>query len=327
MHAKTLLLFPLALSVTGILAAAQADTAAPVLQTQDPIQVSADPKRFDLLAVDSARHRLLAAHSQAGTLSIVDISTDKLEREIAVGDKPSGVAVDSRDGKYLVGTLTGVTIVDAKTLEKTAFIATAGPTDSMVFDPDDGDLYVGHDDGAELWVIDVQQAKLTGDIAIPGVPELLDVDANSHRLYQNIKDKDEVAVIDTITGKVVAEWPTPATDSPHGLALDAKHGRLYVSGHSAKVSVFSLPDGKSLPAIDIGEGRSDQTALDLDTGRLYIPNSGKLVAVQLSDGAVLGSVPIPQGTHSVAVDPATHLVWIAYADDKHSYVQAFAPSH
>ena len=320
MHAKSLLVFPLLLSAS-LFSSAQADSSAPVLQAQTPIQVSAEGKRFDLLAVDSTHHRLLAAHSQAGTLSVVDTASGKLEKEIAVGDKPSGVAIDAEDGKYFIGTLTGVTFVDSKTLEKAAFVATSGPTDAMVYVG--GKLYVGHDDGSELWVIDVKTAKLLGSIAIPGVPEIADAD-DTH-LYQNIKDKNEVAVIDLASGKVTATWATPATDSPHGLALDAKGKRLYVTGHSAKVSVFSL-DGKNLPAIDIGDGRSDQTALDLGLGRLYIPNSGKLVAVQTSDGKVLGSVSIPQGTHSVAVDPATYRVWIAYADDKASYVQAYAPA-
>lgn len=325
MNTKTLSVLSLALSVSSTLASAQADSAAPVLQAQTPIQVSGEGKRFDVIAIDSAKHRLLAGHSQAGTLSIVDTAANKLEKEIPVGDKPSGVAVDSQDGEYFVGTLTGVTFVDSKTLEKTAFVATSGPTDAMVYDSENGKLYVGHDDGSELWVIDVKQAKLTGNITIPGVPEFVDVDTHSHRMYQNIKDKNEVAVIDTGTGKIVAEWSTPSTDSPHGLALDSKHGRLYVAGHSANISVFSLADGKALPAINIGDGRVDEIAFDPETNRLYIPSSGRLVAVQLSDGRVLGSVAIPQGTHSVAVDPSTHLVWIAFADDKDSYVQAFKP--
>jgi YVTN family beta-propeller protein len=323
MKTKTLLALPLIICASGMLAGARADSATPVLQAQTPIQVSGEAKRFDVIAVDSGKHRLLAAHSQAGTLSIVDTTANKLEKEIPVGDKPSGVAVDSQDGKYFVGTLTGVTIVDSKTLEKTAFVATSGPTDAMAYA--DGKLYVGHDDGSELWVIDVKQAKLAGNIAIPGVPEFVDVDTHTHRMYQNIKDKNEVAVIDTGTGKILATWPTPSTDSPHGLALDSKDGRLYVAGHSADISVFSLTDGKALPAIDVGDGRVDEIAFDPETGRLYIPSSGRLVAVQLSDGKILGSVTIPQGTHSVAVDPVTHLVWIAYADDKDSYVQAFKP--
>src|SRR6185312_9158906 len=296
MRSKTPWLLSLAL-IAGVANAADA----PPLQPGSPIRISAEGKRFDLLTVDAAQYRLLAAHSQAGTLSVVDTA----------------------DGKYFVVTLTGVTFIDSKTLDKSAFVATPGPTDAMVYA--DGKLYVGHDDGSELWVIDVKSAKLTGSIAIPGVPEIADADGK--HLYQNIKDKNEVAVIDLGTGKVTATWATPSTDSPHGLALDAKAGRLYISGHSANVSVLSVADGKAGALINIGDGRSDQTAFDAGNGRLYIPSSGRLVTVQASDGKVLGEVAIPQGCHSVAVDPTTHRVWIAYADDKASYVQAFTPSH
>ncbi|MFI4921150.1 MAG: YncE family protein, partial [Gammaproteobacteria bacterium] len=166
---------------------------------------------------------------------------------------------------------------------------------------------------------------IIGHIDIPGVPEIMEMDAASHRIYINIKDKNEVAVIDLQKGAVTAVWPAPATDSPHGLALDLKGGRLYVAGHSPTVSVFSLADGKSLPGINIGDGRVDQIAFDAGTGKLYIPSSGRLVTVDTGTGSVLGDVAINKGTHSVAVDPNTHLVWIVYADDKASFAQAFAP--
>lgn len=328
MRAKSsvsLLLTSIAASLIAV--SAQAGSNLPSLQAQTPIQVSAKAKRFDLVAVDSMHHRLLAAHSQAGTLTIVDTLTNKLEREIPVGES-SGVAIDAQDGIYFVGTTKGVAVVNSKTLKKTAFIQTPGPTDAMAFDPANDRLYVGHDDGKELWIIDARQAKLAGHIDIPGVPELMDVDAHTRRLYLNIKDRNEVAVINLSTGKVIANWPVPATNSPHGLVLDRRDGRLFVAGHSSIVSVFSLPSGKRLNDINVGAGHIDQIAFDQQTGRLYCPSSGRLVAIQIGDAAdsVLGSVAIPEGTHSVAVDSATHLIWIAYADHNHSYVQAFAPN-
>ena len=323
MQAKILSLLPLALAALSI--QSQADTAAP-LTPQAPIQVSAEPKRFDLVQVDGTTHRLLAAHSQAGTLTVIDLTTGKLEREIPAVEKTSGVAVDAADGKYYAGGIQGVAVIDSKTLQKTGFIATPGPTDDMAFDAESGKLYVSHDDGTELWVVDAKKDVIVGHIDIPGVPEIMGLDGANHRLYLNIKDKDEVAVLDLAKGTVLMTWPTPATDSPHGLILDARSGRLYVAGHSANVSVLSL-DGKGLPSINIGDGRVDQIAFDASTGRLYVPSSGRLVAVDTTKGAVLGEVAIPKSTHSVAVDPNTHLVWIVYADDKASYAQAFAPPH
>ncbi|HEV2172190.1 MAG TPA: YncE family protein [Nitrospira sp.] len=319
-----------ALIFTGLGALSQgtafgADTS-PVLTALPAVQVSETPKRFDLLAMDQHNHRLLAAHAQAGALSVVDANSDKLRWDEPLGDHSSGVAVDSDTDRYYVSLDNGVAAVDSNTLHRTFYIDTPGPTDAIIYDPGTRKVYVGHDDGTELWVIDGKTEKLLGHINVPGVPELMDVDPASHHLYLNIKDKDEVAVIDTRTDTVVTTWSTPATHSPHGLVLDIHGGRVFVAGQSSKVSVFSL-EGKPVGTIDIGPGRVDQIAFDPNNQRLYVPSSGRLVAVDVSGGAkVLGSVEIPDGTHSVAVDPDTHFVWIAYADKDHSYVQAYSPS-
>lgn len=278
------------------------------------------------MTVDAERRRLLAAHSQAGALTIVDLDKNKLEREVPVG-KSSGVAVDPADGKYFVGTSQGVAVVDRNTLKKIDFISTPGPADAIIFDSYDGRLYVGHDDDGEIWIIDPRQDKIVGRIAIPGAPELMAIDPRSHRLYVNIKPNNEVVAIDPSSGEVVAHWSTLPTNSPHGLAFDLPDGRLFVAGQSRTVSVFSSPTGKPLKGIDIGPGHVDQIAFDEGSRRLYCPSSGRLVSIRVApdSAAVIGSTPIPEGAHSVAVDPNTHRVWIAYADKHHSYVQAFVP--
>lgn len=327
MRTKAFLIPVLAVCTVGMFS--QGVMAAPrgqVLSKKTAIEVSVASKRFDLMAVDKTQHRLLAAHSRAGTLTVVDLVHNRLEDEISVG-RSSGVAIDTRDGKYFVGTTKGVAVVDSKTLKKTDFIRTSGPTDAMVFSPDNDKLYVGHDDGKELWVINARRDKITGHIAIPGAPELMAIDPYAHRLYLNIKPRNEVIVINTVTDEIVAHWSSLPTKSPQGLALDVRHHRLYVAGHSHIVSVFSLPSGRQVKGIDIGPGHVDQIALDPSVGRLYCPSSGRLVVVKVSgrSGTVLGSVPIPKGTHSVAVDPNSHWVWIAYADHNHSYLESFTP--
>lgn len=279
------------------------------------------------MTVDNTRHRLLAAHSQAGTLTVVNLLNNSLEAEIPVGSDSSGVAVDAKGEKYFVGTDKGIAVVDARSLKETGFIATPGPADAMIFDPYNGDLYVGHDDGTELWVVDTRLDKIKGRIAIPGAPELMALDSRSHRLYVNIKPLNEILVIDTATSKDIAHWSTLPTESPHGLALDADNHRLYIAGHSRTVSVLSIPAGKHQGTIDIGPGQVDQIAFDVQAQRLYCPSSGQLVNIGTSGETpqVVGSLSISPGTHSVAVDPTTHWVWIAYANSGGSYVEGLAP--
>lgn len=318
-----LLLFPYIL-----ITSAEATPPRFALEPTTPIEVSETPKRFDLIAVDALHHRLLAAHSRAGTLTVVNLHTLKPIAEIPVGQS-SGVAVDENDDRYFVGTRHGIAVVNLNTLRKTGFIRTPGPADTMVLDSKDDQLYVGHDDGKELWVIDAHHQRIIDKIAIPGVPELMVIDARTHRLYLNIKTLDEVIAIDTTTNQIIHHWLTPKTHSPHGLAMDLRSQRLFVAGRSSTVSVFSLPSGQPLAGIHIGPGRVDQVAYDSNAHRLYCPSSGRLVVIGMGrdSGTVLTSVKIPETTHSVAVDPDTHWVWIAYADGKHSYVQAFVPKN
>ena len=88
----------------------------------------------------------------------------------------------------------------------------------MVFDPHNDRLYVGHDDDGELWVIDPQHYKIIGRIAIPGAPELMAIDPQSHRLYLNIKPKNEVVAIDPGT----RQDHRPLVDLAHQLAAWAR---------------------------------------------------------------------------------------------------------
>lgn len=315
------------LCVLAFVPAAQGSSIGTGLVEQALIKVSPQPRRFDLMTIDVARHRLLAAHSRADALTVVDLHRDRLLAEIPVGSESAGVAVDTGDGKYYVGTRKGVAVINARTLKMTHLIATPGPVDAMVFDARNHDLYAAHDDGTQVWTIDTRSNKIKGMLATPAAPELMAIDARLHRLYVNIKPRNQVMSFDTVTGKALASWSTLPTRSPHGLVLNPTTQRMYIAGRSHQVTVYALPSGKRGPNIGIGPGWVDQIALDTRAHRLYCPSSGRLMIIQTSGRypGVLGSIAIPGGTHSIAVDPRTHWVWISFAGTHGSYVEGLAP--
>ncbi|WP_097461355.1 YncE family protein [Mangrovitalea sediminis] len=318
----------LILALAAVSSARASAAAAKVLTPEAPIEVSAKAARFDLMTVDASQRRLLAAHSHAHTLTVVDLRKDALIGEIPVG-KSSGVAVDTIDNKYFVGTEHGVAVVDRRTLKKVGLIKTPGPADAMIFDPANDELYVGHDDGKALWIIDAHSNKRVGHIAIPGAPELMALDANAHHLYLNIKPRNEVLEIDTTTHKILHHWSTQPANSPHGLALDEDAQRLFVGGRSEKIAVLSAATGAPEQSITIGRGNHiDQMAYDPQYHRLYCPDHGRLIVIdtQPTSKPVLATLEIPKGTHSATFDPVTHKVWIAYVRHGHSYVQSFKPA-
>lgn len=281
------------------------------------------PGRFDALTFDSVNHRVLAAHSEAGTLAVLDTVTGK-SREITTGPI-NGVAVSERLNRvFVAGGGNKLIALDRKTLAPVGSVDLGGPADIVTLDTKRNQVYVCHDDGIEDWVFDGKSLKLLGSVAIEEAPEFVEYDAATDKLYQNIKSTNHVQVIDPKTKKVVATWPTAPMESPHGIALDLKNRRVYSVGRNGKLACFDLKTGKLLSTTEITSG-VDQIAIDHELGRIYCPGQGKLsvVAVYGSTPMVLQTLSIPRGVHTLTVDPKTHDVWLAYADAKNAYLAQY----
>ena len=319
------LLSALSLAACAPCALADDTAASPLLAAQTPIEVPGGPGKFDWMAVDRGLHRILASHAGKGTLVVFDLGTREV-RQLQAGEV-NGEAVDEKDD--LLATGGGgktVTIFKRSTLEKVGEIALDGPADAIAFEPKSGNFYVDEDDGTRVWVIDPRTLKIAGAVTIAGAPEYLVYDGAARRFYQNIKTANCLQVIDPAKRKVVASWPTAPTNSPHGLAAGT-NGRLYIAGKNI-LSVMDAKSGKILGSTEIAKGSVDQIDIDEAKGRVYCANSSGSISVVgiTEDGAkLLGIVPSHKGSHTLAVDPDTHSVWICYSDDKGSYLQEYRP--
>ena len=315
---------PVPLIVCGFLAAAcVAHSASAPLVADPPIVVPESKGGFDYLQVDAAQRRLLANHTGNNTLDVFDLDSGKLIKHIPTG-KAQGVAVVAELGKYFVSVSREqiVAVIDSKTLEKTGEIKLAGPADSIVFHAKNHSVYVDHDDGAHVWVIDARTEKITATVDIPEGPEYILSDPESDRVFQNIKLSDALVVIDPATNTVRERWTTAPAKSPHGLALDPKTHRLFCAGANGKLAVIDSTSGKLITVVDIAAG-VDQIAFDPDTKRVYCPSKNGVLSVveETAEGATsLGDVKTAPGAKTIAIDPKTHAVWVAYADKEKSYI-------
>ena len=171
------------LVVFGILAGNLVQAAAP-LALQEPIIVPDSKGGFDYLQVDAPARRLLANHTGNNTLDVLDLDSGKLIKHIPTG-KAQGVAVVADAGRYYVSVSREklVAIIDSKSLTKIGEIKLDGPSDSLVYDPKNHCLYVGHDDNTDLWVIDTKSDKLVATIKIAEGPEYVVYDPESDRVW------------------------------------------------------------------------------------------------------------------------------------------------
>ena len=290
------------------------------LKKEDPIPVSGTHGRFDFLAIDSKTGRLVTPHAGNGTLDLFDAVSGKLLQVIPTG-KAQGVAVDPEAGKYYVSVSKEkkLVIVDSSSFTILGEISLPGEADVLAFDSRNHTAYIGHDDATEVWAVDVKALKIVASIPIPEGPEAIVYDAAHDRVYANSKSGNVVVVIDPTSNQAVASWATAPAQAPHGSAIDSKGNRLFVAGGNGKLVAIDLGSGKVVADADIAP-KVDQIAYDPGLNRVYCASgTGVLSVVDAAQGLrSLGDIPTQPGAHSVAVDPKSHGVLIAYAADNNS---------
>jgi DNA-binding beta-propeller fold protein YncE len=293
------------------------------LSLGEPMAVPGTKGGFDFLEIDRQMHRLLADHTGNKSLDVFDLPDGKLIKSVATG-AAQGVAVDASHNNYYVTVSDQKKLVevDRRTLEVSGSVDLPGPPDALTYFPKTGLVYVDHDDGEDLWVIDPVAKKIVTTITIPTAPEYILYDPDFDGLFQNIKSKPVMLLIDARSNTIAQTWSTLPAEKPHGLALDSKTRRLFSAGGNGKLVVMDCTTGVCLKSVDIAPG-VDQIAFDPGNQRIYCASGqGKLsVLEETIEGAKsLGDVETAKGAHTLAVDPDTHSVWIAFAKEGVAYI-------
>jgi DNA-binding beta-propeller fold protein YncE len=298
------------------------------LQPAASIELPDSKGWFDFLQIDTKRNRLLAAHQKDGTADYFDLAKNKLISRIKLGAAVDH-AVDATSTVYFVSVTDEqrVAFVDAATLKELQSVKLDGPTDRILFEPNNHLVYVTHDDGSNVWVIDPATTKVIGSVEIPGVPEYMVYDASTDRIYLNIKDADLVAVIDPKTNTTVAKWPTAPAKSPHGLALDAATRRVFVAGGNGKLVAIDTSTGRVMGEAAVAD-KVDQIAFDPAREVVYCAAPGKMTLVRTSGPSMApaGEIQTALTAKNVAVDPRTGAVWTTYTDGKSSFAKSWVPA-
>jgi DNA-binding beta-propeller fold protein YncE len=292
-----------------------------------PVELAGTHGKFDFIKVDATRRRLLACHTGNGSLDVIDLDTSKLIKSVSTG-AAQGVAIDDKNGRYFVSVSKPpqLVIIDVSKLEATGTVSLPGPADLCAYSSALNRVFVDRDDKPE-------QVAINLDGMFAGKPQIFtgsgmeDLAFNSDGtcLVQNVKDTSRVSVDSSLT-KVAASYSTLPAEKPHGLAM-AGGNNVLIAGGNGKLVLLDFKAGKILASADIAP-RVDEIAYDPGTGAVYCASGTGVISVVNLAGQKLtaaGSIPSSQGAHSIAVDPKTHTVWIAFAKDDKPYVQVFTP--
>ena len=324
MKLKFVLVFASVAIVTSLLPVTAAETLIP----GKPVELPGTQGKFDFIKVDSAKGRLLLCHTKNGSLDVVDLKSSKLIKSIATG-AAQGVAMDNKGGRYFVSVSNPpkLVIIDSEKLSVIGEVSLPDPADVLAYHPESNRVFVCDDEKPKLWVIDPEAKKILTTIALPGKGmEDLSFDNQGRYLFQNLKDSDEVAKIEPTNDKVLATWPTSPAEKPHGLAMVPGTHIVLIAGGTGKLVLLDLATGQILASSDISL-RVDEIAYDPALRRAYCASGLGFISVVGVTSSTLknfGSIGSAQGAHSIAVDPKTHTVWIAFARNGQAYIQSFA---
>ena len=271
--------------------------------------------RFDYQNVDTAAGRLYMAHMNAGTLLVFDTRAEKVVADLPDFPSVHGVIAVPSLGKVFAST-TGarqVAVVDARTLETVARLGPIGYPDGLAYAPDERRVFVSDESaaGQEL-IVDAVADSVLGRIDLGGEAGNTIWDPVTGRILVAVQTRAEIVAIDAATARVVARYPVTGAERPHGLAVDPARNLLFVADEEkAELFVLELPSMRVLSRHPVG-GDPDVLAVDPELGLLYVACEAGVVNVFKENGQVLsslGELRIPHA-HTVAVDPATHRVYL-----------------
>jgi YVTN family beta-propeller protein len=282
---------------------------------------------WDYLNIDSAAHRLYVSH--ATRVVVVDIAKDEIVGEIADTPGVHGAVPAGGDRVFTSnGRGNNASVVDARTLQTVAKVDTEGNPDFIMYEPLRNEVYTFNGAGKSATVIDTATGKVVATIPLGGKPEA-GVSDGAGRVFVNVEDKDNVAVIDVAKHEVIANWPIAPGGQAAGLALDRTNHRLFVGAHKPDPPLMLMMDstsGRIVAQVPIGAG-VDATWFDPGTGYAFSSCGDGTTTIAKEESPdklmVVQKLETERGARTMALDPATHRIYLAAA--RYEPVAADAP--
>jgi len=275
-------------------------------------------------------NRLYAGYASQGMVGVVDTTSGRAVASVTGLTRVHGVAIvadrglgfASSSGDNVVG------VFELATNKLVQKIPAGDDPDAIIYDEKAKLVYVGDHDGKTGTLIDPATLKVVATISLGGEPEYPQADPETGVIYQNLEDTSELVVIDPQKQGVTKRYKLAPGEGPTGLALDAANHRLFSTCRNRQLVVLNADSGAIVMTLPIGAG-VDGAGYDADVRRVYTANGVGSMTVIQQDSAdsyrVLENAPTHFGGHSLAIDPATHRVYVAYFGSVAAYDVVASP--
>jgi YVTN family beta-propeller protein len=274
------------------------------------------PDRWDYVVLDPRGARAYVAHGDRVTA--VDTASGTVAGTIMVGGATHGALVLPGETKGYVddGKAGTVLAFDPSTFKILRTIKAAPDADGITFDHKSGHVLVMTGDSGKVVVIDPRTDAVLAEID-GGGPLEFGVSDEKGSFFVDGEDKNEIVRMDLAANAVTAHWPLKGCQTPHGLAIDREHRRLFASCGNAVMDVVNVDTGAVVASLPIGQG-SDFAAFDTARQVAFSSNrDGTLsrIAERTPDKfEILAPVMTKIGARTMALDPKTGRIYVVASD-------------
>ncbi|TME90129.1 MAG: hypothetical protein E6I44_01300 [Chloroflexi bacterium] len=222
--------------------------------------------------IDSDLDVMLTTDRGAARLSYFRVSDETLIAQVSVGQRPNGVALDTRQMR--------------------AFTFDLGEPPGV---------------GCTSTVIDLGTNTVLERVALPGRPRWAAYDSAARSVFANISDPPCIVVLDTGTPRIARTIDVPSA-GPHGLALI--NGLLFCATDAGELVVLD-PLGAIRTRLPLA-GVPDVVMYDRDLARVYVAIGSPGLVQSFDANRrprLLETVQTEEGAHTIGWDPALKQLW------------------
>ncbi len=276
------------------------------------------PDRWDYITFDPVAHAVYVSHGDR--ITVVDGRDGRMLGEVkSFPGGTHGIAIASAAGRGYTddGRNGEAASFDLRTLQVRTRLKAAPGADAVAFDPVSGHVFVVDGDAGLLTVIDPKSDSVVATITVGGGLEF-SVSGQNGKLYVNGAEKREIVRVDTAINQVDARWPVPQCERPHGLAIDTRTHRLFVSCVNQRLLAVNADTGAVVAEAPIGRG-TDAAAFDPERRLVFSSNGidGTLSVIEEKDAQTLvpvTTVHTARTARTMAIDPQSGRIYVAAAD-------------
>lgn len=237
-------------------------------------------------------------------ISLVDINSGKIRRQIEVPGMVHHVTVGGPGDRYVVAThpgLDAVSIIDLETNRVTATIQTGPNPNYAVYDPQTESFLVSNAGNATISQIDPTQGYVLRNFKTPAGAEHLAIDTKGRRLFAAEADAGTVSVMNLDNGKIIDTYQIGG--ELHGIAYQASSDSLFVSAREqGKVVSIDLSGKRPIKTTSVGP---QPYHMAIDNGRLVVSSAENdlLWIVDTTTLDVVKTIPTAATGHQMVVIP------------------------